>query len=377
MITIHIKRTATVFMLLTLIVGFNHISCDFDNPVDDFNLILNVEVEKPIYSGDISANPTEIQLVPDGTTINPGARGGYLGKTTATDFIEVPINIPNMNTFLSILEDETASGGNFVGTLINRATNPVTFGVYFSSTAGLADPWGAPEATFVASVTLSPAPSPTVPADPVLIDGPEDFDNPTNPEDVKANLLTFVQAAVAIDPSAPIYVYLTSLTPQIDPAEEIDVIIEEMSLFLPAEVEIWNTVTPGDLDNYANKIEEIINAEMTGSITNTGTANLIFYAYLHLETEDFNPSAHRIARVSIDPGNTLIFEDYPDMFVPGDPTATPPRLSGEQKLRNGVSALQSSNNLTIYLHFYSTDHVTPISATITSIELESNVQIIE
>ncbi len=364
------------YFLLSLCAGL-FFNCEFNNPVEDFNLILDVEVKKEIFSGEISAEATSLPLVPDGTVISSGLRGNFLAKATVMDFIEVPVNIPDMMTFLSILEDETAAGGNFVGTLTNRATNEVTFGVYFSATAGLADPWTDPSAQFVASITLSAAPSETVPADPVIIDGPEDFDNPSDPLAVKANLIAYVQNAVLSNPTAPIIVYLTTSTPGIDPLEEIDVLIENMSFYLPADVEVWNTVTPGDLDNYSDKIEEIISAQMNGSITNTGAVTIRFYAYVYPAAEVFDPFYHRVARVSIGPGSTLIFEDYPDMFDLGNPSVTPPKLSGEQILRDAVGTLQGGNNVTIYLHFYSIDHTTPISAVVNSIELESNVQVVE
>jgi hypothetical protein len=116
---------------------------------------------------------------------------------------------------------------------------------------------------------------------------------------------------------------------------------------------------------------------MNGTITNNGSVDILFYAYLYLSTETFDPVDHLIAKTEIPGNSTLIFADSPQMFVPGDPDAVPPKLSGEQKLRNGVALLQAGNTLKAYLHFFSRDLSTAISATVNDIELESNVQVIE
>ena len=360
-------------IILFLMAFALFVKCDIQNPADEFNLKLNVNVSKPIYSGAINKQPTKIPIV-ESSVISNTTAGKRMATIAAlpTDFIEVPILIPSIANFLAILQDETAIGGNFVGTLTNRATNDVTFGIYLSHTTGLADPWNDAEATFIASLTLAAAPNATTPADPVVIDSPDDFDAPANPVQVTANLIAFFVQALA-RPADPIIVYVTAKTPGVAEGEEIDVLVENMSLLLPAEVEIENIITPGDLANYSNKIEEVTTAKMSGTITNNGAVDIRFFVYLYEINEVFNEPKHVVVNTTVPANSTLDFSNTTNLLVP----ANPPYPSGEAKLFAGIDTLQAGHSLKAYLHAYSTDMFTPISATINNFGLESNVTVEE
>ena len=348
------------------------VRCDLQNPADEFNLKLNVNVKKSLYSGQFQAEPTKIPIASTVIKKTVGSQLATIAAAQPTDFIEVPIHIPSIPNFLAILQDETALGGNFIGTLTNRATNPVTFGIYLSHSTGLLDPWNDPEATFVASLTLDAAPNATTPADPVLVDNPDDFDVPATPVQVTANMITFFLQAL-LRPLDPIIVYITAKTPGTEVDEEIDVLVEDMSLLLPAEVEVWNTVSPGDLENYSNKIEEVTSAKMSGSITNNGAVDIRFFVYLDEMNDPFNHNKHLVVDTNIAGNSTLDFSTSTNFLVPENP----PYPSGEQKLLDGIDTLQAGNSLKAYLHSYSVDLLSPISATINDLELESNVKIVE
>lgn len=349
------------------------VQCNIQNPADEFNLKLNVNVSKPLFSGGVNAQPTEISIAKS-TVISKAAAGKRITTLAAlpTDFIQVPIYVPSIANFLAILEDETAAGGNFVGTLINRATNDVTVGIYLSHSTGLSDPWNDAAATFIASLTLPAAANETTPADPVLVDSPDDFDVPASPIQVTTNMISFFVQALA-RPTDPIIVYVTAKTPGAAADEKIDILVENLSLLLPAEVEISNMVSPGDLDNYSKKIQEVTTAKMSGTITNNGAVAVRFFVYLFEMNEVLDKPKHVVVNTTIPGTSTLDFSTSGGFLVP----ASPPYLSGQDKLFAGIDTLQAGHSLKVFLHVYSTDVFTPIAATINNLELESDVTIEE
>ena len=150
------------------------------------------------------------------------------------------------------------------------------------------------------------------------------------------------------------------------PDEEIDVLIQNMVLILPPFVHVKDVIIPGDLDNYKDKVKEVTNSKMVGSITNTGLDTLFFSFFLSIVDNGFvtgQPgSEDSIAVGFISPGTSMAFRNAPDFFVAG----------AEAKMNAGIQALSDELNIESNLFFWS-DAL--IQAMIDSLILDSNIEV--
>ena len=249
--------------------------CDITDPTKDFNIILNIDVDKEIYSGTMTGEPSTLEYI-NNVNIGPGTEAiASLSKTSAIvhDEYRVELGTSWDNVYETFL---VSASGYLVYDLVqamlyNANLEDVIVDVYLGFEMTPLDPTQTDRVKKIGQLTLQTSEHsyPT----------PEDFTEkvPTN------EVLTWYKTNIydkdtPSPPGSPVdyradkcflYLYFTS-----DP--NINVVMRSVTMALPATSEIVKRVTSGDLADYA--ILDIYNAEIKGTLTNNGTAPVTFFA---------------------------------------------------------------------------------------------------
>lgn len=301
----------------------------------------DINITKQVFSGSVSGD-TETLLIATDKVIGSGGFG--LTKPTASNFIEAPMPIPDLALLAAII---TTGGGTFSGTLVNNADNEVVFGIYFGNATALPQPKTV--AARIATLTLPALAT-------VSISSQHDFDQA--PNEILLAMLNFFLANPGIE---TVYVYLTG-----DGEPTVNVTVQTMSFIMPPAFHIKRTIVPGDLSNYSDKVKEVKNGQMTGTITNNGADNVDFSAFVSLVTGDFvhgNPAeSDSVAFINIPVTNTIDLANTPSFFVKG----------GAGKLDTGIDDLLHGKTIEVNLFFISS---MPISLQVDELALKGTATV--
>ena len=336
------RTTSRAVCALSMFLALGLAACD--EAVKDLTRT-TVPVEKSIYDSETVTGEATVLFETDGSTIQgTGGKKDDLPFLPASGFIELTMSIPDVVVFTNIV---SAGQANFAGTLTNNVANDATFGIYFSTLTGESDPQST--ATPIATLTVPASSS-------VTITGLADFDQ--GAATVISNILAFLTANPGV---SPIYVYLTA-----DGEPEINVTITSMAFSLPPNVHLKKVVEPGDLADYAERIEDLSNTDMTGTVLNSGSAQVEFAAFLSVVTGGFvsgDPApTDSIAYLALAPGETANLETAPSFLLPG----------GAAKMESGVMALIGGNDIEFNLFFTSTAST---NLTLTDVGIKSSATV--
>jgi|GEM_PF-3195354 len=284
--------------LLSLSIGMMlaaFYGCQIDNPTEDFTVLLNVETDKTLFNGPITAEPT-LKTVFSEITLPQSRAGG-----TSSISRPLPSSVAVADTlfgtmgiipweiyqhFLDLKYSGRLISELIRGSLFNLAANPMSITYYFSWLPDTADL--ATEATLIATVEVEGNDSLHVLTD-------ADFDDVTDDD----TFLDFLHDSSILEDT--LYLYLKA---EGDP--QLDVHIPVINIFFPAIAHIKELINPGDLTEY--KLQQMQNAEIVGLVTNNGDSTVTFDMYLSIVTAGFVtgiPAAtDLIGTVTIQPDST-------------------------------------------------------------------------
>ena len=247
------KWYKNVVWFLLLIIGF--VACeDILEKIDTVNITVKEEF---IADEQVNADTTSIPLVPNGRIKG----GGGMAKVTEFGFIEVEMAIADAALFFKVLNE---TGASFSGTIRNNATNDVEFSIYISDVSGLTDPLN--DATEITTVTLTSLATYSL----------------GDLTGIAVPLLAFFINFVDID---VVYFYLT-----VNGTPTADVTIEDMRFCMDASIRLTEEITSGNYAQYADKLDKVQSGEITGQVTNGGTADVTLEIYVSLDVDGFDPN---------------------------------------------------------------------------------------
>lgn len=305
----NLKYAVMMILLLgSLCVVFY--GCTVDNPTEDFDILLNVETDKTLYNGPITAQPSRKELFTDITL--PKARvskpssaiRSMPGSVSVADTLIGNMGIIPWEVYQHFLH--LKNSGRLVselikGSLFNLASNAMTVEYYFSWVPDTADL--ITEATLVAAVEVAANDSLHVLSD-------ADFDTVVDDD----TFLDFLHDSSVLEDT--LYLYLKA---EGDPS--LDVHIPVISIFFPAIAHIRELINPGDLTEY--KLQQMQNADVVGLVTNNGDSTVTFDMYLSIVTSGFvsgmPTAADMIGSITIQPDSTANLWSSPFLLADARP----------------------------------------------------------
>lgn len=273
-----------------------HWGCEIKNPVEDFDLLLNIEVQKSFYSGPIfgSSETTPIvreRFIPDRTLAKRSSPAcGFVDRLLMSDTLIANLGIIPWEVYQAF--SAMTGAGRMIstflsGTATNLADNRATIDYYFSWIPDSADLTN--EADWIANLILEANETDTVDED-------SDFDGVTD----ENTFLEYLHDSSILEESLIFYIKGEG-----DPV--LDLHIPECSLYFPPTAHVKELINPGDLTDY--KLQDLQNSDVHGRVTNEGDSTVTFDCYISIMIPGYvsgQPAPEdKIGTVTILPGETV------------------------------------------------------------------------
>lgn len=272
--------TLTGLMVL-LFAAFNLTGCSITDPSENFEVVIEGEVEKDVIeSQSYTADPVQMTVLQNtqlggGTPAprNPKDGGATIaGADVLEAAVEANLGTINVRWVQSMVLFATGNKAliqvPIQGTFVNDGTASVTITVYFEYESGIGisilDSTEEKAADFVIPAGQSRS-----------ISSWDDFDNDyINVADVR-------NAVLGVLNSGNLFLYVSA-----ESDADVDVTIQQVNVTFPAVTQIQKQVTPDDLQDYT--LEELNSVALKGTIVNNGAGQIDADFYLSIDELDLN-----------------------------------------------------------------------------------------